>query len=1740
MSDFVDDRAAEEPEENAEEPEEGGDELPEDEEEASEGEGGSDDDSDDSSAEGDDEDEFENDGFIVDEEDEDEGGEEGKEGSDVENAAEAKKRRKKRRRSELVLDEEDYQLVEDNTGIRRQRPQQQHRRIKRARDAEGGSAQQQQDAARALQEELFGLEDDGLEDEDEDEAPGGGATGGARAGDRVGGDARPGGRDEPPQEQADDQYFDDEDDWLVHEDEEEGGGGAAAGQRRRRRRAAFADMPDIDPDALAEADDIFGNVDDLLAMYEERRVARGGPEEELEEEEEYGEEDELDDEAAEARRLAREERQRAAAAKRLQEQLDPEAMARHFLLPRDEQIRETDVPEREQLHRGPDPADFDLEACAAWVWEHLAGPAAKGKAAEVLEDGAREVEGPPPSWYRSSRWDPRDLKGRPEDIASNRALYLGRGSSDAVDDWRESPEAQGQLRQAIRAVLEQHYEQHLEIPFIAQYRKELCGELLAVRSSDEPQGLDHDGAAGVPPGIIRASNRRIRRYEVLFAVHQLAQRWKAMQVRREARQRAYEKALGETLHSGEQAAIQACIDLLKQARSMEELDDCEAKFRLATQQSATEDALSQLSLGGGPAGRRPQKTSTYSLCIRAGLGDWVAGLGLTAAQLAENVEAGYRKHIPTDLQITPAEHSEKFVAAAGGFSTPDAVQKGGCHVAAMQIAAEPLLRQEVRRQYQEHATVTTKPTAEGEATLNAFHVLGPAKRLAGKPLSKFEGSDLFLRVLQAEKAGLITVEVGLPEKRVELLLESLSEPYISDGLSVAAHRWDELRRSVLRDAVVNLLLPVMEREARSGLAADARAAVLEAAADRLWHYASQAPLQVRLADEEETESERRVMAVCYGPGNPATTFVMLDPSGNLVDFMHCPQFSGPIPKRKAILGQVYNMFEDPKKAQDAARVRQFIETHKPHAIVVGASSPEARTLELDLQAILESILIDNPRFFTELGTGGLPILMADEAVAAAWENSAPAREELAASSPMPIVRRAVGLGRQLLDPLALLASLCGRSREVLSLQLHPLQAQVPEDERMAVVERVLVTATSQVGVDLNAVVSSTWQSASLQFAPGLGARKAAALLRGVQRAGGFVESRNQVWRELGVLGNRVFTNAAPYLRVRASAKGTANLEMDPLDDTRIHPESYEFAIQMARSAVPSGEGEDDPVVAVENAFARPQEVETLDLIFYDQHLQKEQGGGGAEGGPRGSKLATLIDIQLEFVAPYGELRGEMQPPKPEDVFFLCTGETPDTLKLGRKVSARVRFVGENEARCLLPDIGNLEAVLERHEVSATRGPDINLRDFLQPHTTFDARIIQLDPAEWVVKLSSRSDVLGDELKWEHMYLAYNKDTGDKDYVIPSVDELKAAAQEQRRRTQVKIVHRPIQHPLFRNITLSDAAAELTPDSVPVGRCIIRPSATRGPNALNISMKLPLSVWHIEVEEKGKTPNSIKLGSQLIIQWYPGKKETYEDLDEVTARYIEPVQGHLEKLVGHRKWKSEPWERAKEELSKEKETSQGRAVYCLCADGARAGIFILGFVLTTSPRREFFTITPDGYYFRRKNYPSVDHMLMAFKRQPRLPQQQDAPPPPPPQQPVTGVPHAMAAGRGMGAPPPGAFYAEQQGGYGGYGQEVPPPPPQQPAYGDGPGYGAPAAGPGFGGPGGGAAGGPRPWQGGPGMGGPPVGGPGMGMVPQQQAVLAAQQMAANFAAQHQAQQQQQQQQGWQQQSRPPPGPAYGRR
>jgi transcription elongation factor SPT6 len=70
--------------------------------------------------------------------------------------------------------------------------------------------------------------------------------------------------------------------------------------------------------------------------------------------------------------------------------------------------------------------------------------------------------------------------------------------------------------------------------------------------------------------------------------------------------------------------------------------------------------------------------------------------------------------------------------------------------------------------------------------------------------------------------------------------------------------------------------------------------------------------------------------------------------------------------------------------------------------------------------------------------------------------------------------------------------------------------------------QVLVTALAQVGVDINLLANVSWRRDCLAYVPGLGPRKARSLLEAVQRNGNKVESRNEMYRELRVLGKNVF------------------------------------------------------------------------------------------------------------------------------------------------------------------------------------------------------------------------------------------------------------------------------------------------------------------------------------------------------------------------------------------------------------------------------------------------------------------------------------------------------------------------------------------------------------------------------------------------------------------------------------------
>lgn len=66
-----------------------------------------------------------------------------------------------------------------------------------------------------------------------------------------------------------------------------------------------------------------------------------------------------------------EEKRSARAFEKLAGKIEPGMMAKHFMRPEDNVIRTTDLPEREQTYRGPDPANMDYKAMSLYVYTPL-------------------------------------------------------------------------------------------------------------------------------------------------------------------------------------------------------------------------------------------------------------------------------------------------------------------------------------------------------------------------------------------------------------------------------------------------------------------------------------------------------------------------------------------------------------------------------------------------------------------------------------------------------------------------------------------------------------------------------------------------------------------------------------------------------------------------------------------------------------------------------------------------------------------------------------------------------------------------------------------------------------------------------------------------------------------------------------------------------------------------------------------------------------------------------------------------------------------------------------------------------------------------------------------------------------------------------------------------------------------------------------------------------------------------
>ncbi|KAM3690721.1 hypothetical protein ACJW31_09G140800 [Castanea mollissima] len=1118
-------------------------------------------------------------------------------------------------------------------------------------------------------------------------------------------------------------------------------------------------------------------------------------------------------------------------------------------------------------------------------------------------------------------------------------MYEEITSSPPLDDCivEESNWIHGQLQSGTVHLFGNRGMGTAKIPFIAMYRKGECLSLLKDPEQLEDDDENQDKNEKTPT---------LKWHKVLWAIQDLDRKWLLLQKRKSALQSYDNKRFEEesqlvydvTRLNLNQQLFESIMKSLKAAGSEREVDDVDSKFNLHFRPG-------KVGLDEGQY-KRPKRKSLYSICSKAGLWVVASKFGYSSEQFGLQLSLDtMRNDELEDPKETPEEMASNFTCSM--FETPQAVLKGARHMVAVEISCEPCVRKHVCSNFMDHAVVSTCPTPGGNVVIDSSHHFSGVKLLREKPLSAFDDAQ-WLLIQKAEEEKLLQVTIKMPERDLEKLMNEFNEYYLSDSVSKSAQLWNEQRKLILQDALFGFLAPSMMKEARSLLTSRAKNLLLMEYGKVLWNKVSVAPYQSKDTDiNSDEEATPRVMACCWGPGKPATTFVMLDSSGEVLDVL----YTGCLTLRSQ------NVDDQHRKKNDQERVLKFMTDHQPHVIVLGAVNISCTRLKEDIYEIIFKMVEENPR---DVGHAmdGLSIVYGDESLPRLYENSRISSDQLPGQS--SIVKRAVALGRYLQNPLAMVATLCGPGREILSWKLSSLENFLNPDEKYGMIEQVLVDVTNQVGVDINLAISHEWLFAPLQFISGLGPRKAASLQRSLVRAGAIFTRKDFV--TVHGLDKKVFVNSVSFLRVRRSGLAASSSQFtDLLDDTRIHPESYGLAQELAKDVydedIRADTNDDDDALemAIEHVRNRPRVLKGLDVDLY------------ANGKNRENKIETFYDIKRELMQGFQDWRKQYDEPSQDDEFYMISGETEETLAEGRIVQATVRRVQGQKAICVLES--GLTGILMKEDYSDD-WRKAELSDRLHEGDILTCKIKSIQKNRYQVFLVCRESEMRSN---QHQYVRHLDPYYHEEQSRLSRQD-KAHKEEELAKKHFK--PRMIVHPHFQNITL-DEAKEFLSDKDP-GQSIISPSC-HGPSHLILTLKVYDGVYaHKDIVEGGKEHKGItsilRIGKSLKIG-----EDTFEDLDEVMDRYVDPLVSHLKGMLSYRKFRKGSKAEVDELLRIEKSENPMRIVYCFSISHEHPGTFILTYIKSTNTHHQCIGLYPKGFKFRNRMFEDIDQLVAYFQR-----------------------------------------------------------------------------------------------------------------------------------------------------------------
>lgn len=458
-----------------------------------------------------------------------------------------------------------------------------------------------------------------------------------------------------------------------------------------------------------------------------------------------------------------------------------------------------------------------------------------------------------------------------------------------------------------------------------------------------------------------------------------------------------------------------------------------------------------------------------------------------------------------------------------------------------------------------------------------------------------------------------------------------------------------LVKTAAEDSFSRLLFPAVEREVRRELTEKASEAAIKVFASNLRQLLMGAPLK-----------DRTVLGV--DPGyRTGCKLAVVDPTGKVLD-----------------TGVAYiTIGAGAKLEQGKETIRKMIIKHHVTAVSIGNG-----TASREAESVVAEILKNIPH--------EAAYMVVSEAGASVYSASKLAAEEFPEYDVS--LRSAVSIARRMQDPLAELVKI-----DPQAIGVGQYQHDMPKNELKSALDGVVEDCVNHVGVDLNTASFSL-----LSHISGINQTIAKNIVAYRSENGAFTD-RKQL-KKVSKLGPKAFEQCAGFLRV----PGAKN----PLDNTAVHPESYDAASK----------------ILSECGFSLSDlSGEALGEIS----VLAEKKGIGAIAERAGVGIPTVTDIVKELAKPGRDPRDELPPP------LMRSGDIMEMkdLKPGMELVGTVRNV--IDFGCFV-DIGVHEDGLVHISQLANRRVKHPL-DVVKVGQVVKVRVLEVDLKRKRIALTMRSD-----------------------------------------------------------------------------------------------------------------------------------------------------------------------------------------------------------------------------------------------------------------------------------------------------------------------------------------------------------------------------------------------------------------